>query len=435
MAKNVTAYGFKGMNNLALPPGRLLDDARMITPRIVLNADAMDGGVIRKRRGYALAIILDGCLSLGPQNGSVLLGATPTGLYRVEGTTATLLATFTGQPGLITFVEVNGLVYMASPSWKGVYDINQGAVRSWGLSPGPLPQVELVAGDLPPGAYSLCYTTYEGDRLGGNGSFARVKWETDTQGILLGNLPADALCWMTHPNGDKLFLAQMSGGEIVGPTAKPLPTFGVVPPPAFSHFCQAFGRIWGACGKNVYYSDPFQYEWFRPGNFLPFPEEIVLVAPTNEGLFINSLKTTWFANGTDPGKMALEKIGAGAIPGTLAWAQMSGATVGGGYEISRKASQMPAPVWMSKNGIVAGTNTGHLVHLTENRVKMPFRTVGASIAWFRDGYPQIVASLSGDMQGTDSELLDIYEGNRLFTEPRVIAASGGLVFSGEGVIG
>jgi hypothetical protein len=414
MAGTVKALGLRGMNNMALPPGRFLDDAKMLTPRIVLNADALDGGVVRKRRGYALSTVMDRCHSLGPQNGSVLLGATPTGLYRVEGSMADLLVTFPGQPGLITFVEINGLIYMASSSWKGVYDINLGTVRSWGLSPGIMPRIQLVAGDLPPGTYTLCYTTYDGDRLGGNGSFARVRWETDTRGIRLTNLPADALCWMTHPNGDKLFLAQVSGGEIVGPTVKPLSTFGVVPPPAFSHFCHAFGRVWGACGKNVYYSDPFQYEWFRPGNFLPFPEEIILVAPTNEGIFINSLKTTWFVNGTDPGKMALEKIGTGAIPGTLAWAQMSGATVGGGYEISRKASQMPAPVWMSRNGVVAGTNTGHLVHLTEARVKMPSRTVGASTAWFRDGYPQIITSLSGEVQGVDNELLRISEEGKLF---------------------
>lgn len=405
MAKTITALGLHGMNNMALPPGRLLDDARMITPRIILNADARDGGVIQKRGGYARITVLDGCHSLGPQNGSVLLAANLTGLYRVEGATATLLETFTGQPGLITFVEVAGLIYMSSPCWKGIYDINLGTVRSWGLAQGALPQVSLVAGDLPPGTYTLCYTTYDGDRISGNGSFARVRWETDTRGIRLVNMPADSLCWMTHPNGPDLFLAQVSEGVIVGPTAKPLPTFGVVPPPGFTHFCHAFGRIWGACGKNVYFSDPRQEEWFRPGKLLSFLEEIVLMAPTNEGIFFNSLKTTWFADGTDPGKMTLQKIGTGAIPGTLTMPQLSGATVGGGYEISRKASQIPAPVWMSRNGIVTGTNTGHLVHLTEARVRLNPRAQGAALYRVRDGIPQIITSTSGVLEGSaDAEL-------------------------------
>jgi hypothetical protein len=220
-------------------------------------------------------------------------------------------------------------------------------------------------------------------------------WEAETRGIRLDNQPANTMCWMTHPNGDKLFLAQVSGGMIVGPTANPLPTFGVVPPPAFYHFCHAFGRIWGVCGKNVYFSDPLQYEWFRPGNFLPFPEEIIMVAPTNEGLFVNSLKTTWFANGTEPGKMSLEKIGEGAIPGTLLIPQMSGTMVGGGYEISRKASQMPAPGWMARTGFVVGTQTGHLVHITESRVRLNPRMQGAGLYRVRDGIPQIIVSMWG----------------------------------------
>ena len=120
-----------------------------------------------------------------------------------------------------------------------------------------------------------------------------------------------------------------------------------------------------------------------------------MVAPTNEGLFISSLKGTWFANGTDPGKMALERIGEGVIPGTLSFPQMSGAMVGGGYEISRKASQMPAPAWMSRTGFVVGTQTGHLVHLTEAKLRFNPRMQGAALYRVRDGIPQIITSMSG----------------------------------------
>jgi hypothetical protein len=324
----------------------------------------------------------------------------------VEGATAALLTTFTGQPGLITFVEIDGLIYMGSPTWKGVYDINQGTVRSWGLPPGPMPQIELVAGDLAPGVYSLCYTNYDGDRLGGNGSFTRVRWETDTQGIRLVNKPADALCWMTHPNGDKLFLAQVSGGEIVGPTVNPLSTFGVVPPPGFSHFCHAFGRMWGACGKNVYYSDPFLYEWFRPGNFLPFPEEIVMVAPVNSGLFVNSRESTWFLDGSDPAKMVLKRIGDGAVPGTLTYALARGSHL----ETARTLFEIDSPSWMSKHGFIAGTNTGFLMFMTKQRLHITPRMQGAALYRFRDGVQQIITSLSGAPDGImDEEVSSAFE--------------------------
>jgi hypothetical protein len=256
-----------------------------------------------------------------------------------------------------------------------------------------MPEVSLVPGDLPPGVYRVCYTTFDGDRLGGNGSLARVSWETGTMGIQLNNLPESAWCWMTHPNGGDLFLAQVSGNRIEGPspTVRKLPTFGVCPPPGMVHFYHAFGRMWGACGRKVYYSDPFQYEWFRPSNFLPFLEEIGMVAPVADGLFINSLKNTWFAEGSEPSKMKLRHIGKGAIPGTLTYAEVEG----GGYEVSRKLSHLPSPVWMSPTGIVVGTNTGHLVHMSESKVRLLPRESGAAAAWFRDGFPQIIVTMSG----------------------------------------
>ena len=78
------------------------------------------------------------------------------------------------------------------------------------------------------------------------------------RGIQLNNLPTGALCWITQPNGKKLFLAPVSGGIISGqaPKLQPLPSFMVSPPPGFTHLVHAFGRIWGARGKKIYYSDP-----------------------------------------------------------------------------------------------------------------------------------------------------------------------------------
>jgi len=394
MPATIKALGIKGMNNLPQTPGKLLDDNRFITPRIVLNADALDGGVVRKRKGFARLAYLANCHSLWA--GSVMLCVAdryPATLCRVEGSQATPICEVPGPWAKLNYAEIDNLVYIGSHFWKGVYDLNKDAVRPWGLPLPPMPEISLVPeGDLPPGTYSLCYTTFEGNRLGGSGSLARVAWEAGTMGIELKNLPDNALCWITHANGGDLFLAQVSGNRITGPpTIKKLSTLGVCPPPGMVHFIHAFGRIWGACGKKVYYSDPFQYEWFRASNFLPFLEEIVMVAAVTDGLFVNSSKSTWFMEGTEPAKMRLRRVGDGAVPGTLTLAQVEG----GGYEISRKLSQMPSPVWMGHNGFVVGTNNGHLVRLSESRVKLLPREKGAATAWVREGIPQIIVSLSG----------------------------------------
>jgi hypothetical protein len=95
-------------------------------------------------------------------------------------------------------------------------------------------------------------------------------------------------------------------------------------------------------------------------------------------------------------------------------AQMSGPSVGGGYEISRKLTQMPSPVWMTKQGIVVGTHTGHVVHLTESKVRVNSRTRGAALYRVQNGIPQVLMSLYGESWGADETLLRIFEENKLF---------------------
>lgn len=410
MQPALKGVGLHGMTNLDRPAAKLLDENRLITPHFVLNADPSDTGVVLPRRGYAQVVAVSGCHSFWSGSIALCMGTPGQTLYRIDGPTATPLATFDVPQARVNYVELNGLVYMGTPYWKAVLNIATAALTTWGLPTPPAPRVVLGSGNLPPGVYNLCYTTYDGDRLSGHGQFTQVRWEQDTQGITLVGMPDNVLCWMTHPNADKPFLAELAGNTIVGPTVKPLPTHGVVPPPGFIHFTHAFGRIWGACGKRVYYNFPFQYEWFHPGWYLPFPEDVVLIAPCNEGLFINSAKTTWFVDGRDPGAMKLTKVGEGAIPGTLTMGQVEG----GGYEISRKLSQLPSPMWANRVGIVIGTNTGHLVRVTDGRIRMPLRSEGASAYLHRDGIPQVISSLTGSVQNADAEILRIASEGKLF---------------------
>jgi hypothetical protein len=418
MAKNVTAHGFKGMNNLPGAAAKLLDDERQISPQVVLNADVTDGGRLSIRTGFTETKALTHCHSLWGGNAMLCVaeGAdAPQALFRIEGEQAWELCEITGPPAPVTFVEINGLVYGSNPYWKAVYDLLGGSLRSWGISLPLAPRVNLVAGDLPPGTYFIAYTNVAGGRLGGNGPMTKISWEGESAGLELLNLPAGTLCWITHPNGGELFLAVVSAGVISsGPGLQPLPTFAATPPPGFSHFICEHGRIWGARGKQLFFSDPNQYELFRDGNYLPFTDDLVLLAPVTGGIFANSLTSTWFLEGTDPAQMKLERVGDGAIPGTLTMAQMSGPSVGGGYEISRKLTQMPSPVWMTRQGVVVGTHTGHVVHLTESRVRINSRTQGAGLYRVQDGIPQVVMSLYGESWSPDETLLRIFEENKLF---------------------
>jgi hypothetical protein len=404
------AIGFRGMNNLDQSPGILLDDAKRITPRIALNVEVMDGGKLIKRQGYALKISLAGAHSLWA--GSVMLVVAAGILYRVDRNTKTAIGTVAGPKAPVCYAELDNLIYMATPTWAFIYDILGGTISSWGLSLPPGPVAGIVAGDMPPGTYTLCYTRSDGVRLSGNGALTTVSWEGATQGIRLDNLPTGGQCWITHPNGTDLFLATVVGGVVTGQSPKitPLPSFAVRAPAGLSHFCQAFGRMWGCAGRNLIYSDPFQYDWFRTPNFKPFQEDLIMVAPVKDGLFVNSKSSTWFLDGTEPSKMVLKRIGDGAIPGTLVVAEMPGAVVGGGYEMSRRLSQVPSPVWIGPHGYVVGTQTGHLVHLTESRLRMSVRSQGSGLFRVKEGVPQIITVMSGQpANGGDPVLSSIID--------------------------
>jgi len=431
--KPITAHGFRGMNNLPGMPAKMLDDERRITPTMLLNADATDGGKVLRRDGYDLQVSLEGCHSLWA--GSVMLGVANGVLYRIDGTTTTVLSTVGTWP--LRYVELDNLVYMASLDWTGIYDLLTGEVRSWGVALPAAPSISLVAGDLPPGTYVLGYTRTENGQVSGNGPLLKITWEGAAQGIQLNNLPTDGQCWITHPNGQKLYLASLDGNVVTGqvPQGVPLPSFTVAPPPGLTDFCQGFGRIWGCVGKKLIYSDPFQYGWFRLANFKPFLEDLVMVAAVSEGIFVNSRESTWFLDGSDPAQMTLKRIGDGAVPGTLVFAQMPGAVVGGGYEISRRLSQLPSPVWMSQKGAVVGTHTGHLVHLTEQRLFINPRTKGASVCRIKEGIPRIIITMQGQKaKAEDEEITIICNNGELYWTILPVIGCGGFSSGGAGEI-
>ena len=430
--RRIIAQGFKGMDNQPTAEGKLLDDQRQLTPHVVLNADVTDGGVLRRRGGYQLVRALDIPHSLWAE--SIMLcvaagGSWPQTLFRLEGELAKEICEVPGPQASMSYVEIGTQVYFSNPYWSGgIYDLVSEAVTPWGVALPPAPQISIVSGDLPPGTYSFCYTNVQGDRLGGNGPLVQVSWEGGSRGVQLNNLPAGALCWMTHPNGKDLFLALVSGGMVnsQSPWLKPLPSFMVQPPPGFRHFVFAFGRIWGARGNKVYYSDPFQPTWFRPKNFLAFTEEIVLIAPAMEGLFVNSRTSTWSMEGRDPAAMKQTRVGNGAIPGTLCMAEAEA----GHFTISRPVSFPPTPNWMNSEGFMIGSHSGHLLTKTKFRLQINPRAYGSSLFRNINGISQVVTSLFGPPGGV-TELEEIFARGRMYIPaPLEVVGSGGVIVSG-----
>lgn len=427
----ITGYGFNGMSNVRRTVAYLLDELRRLTPQVVLNAEVHDDGVVKRRRGYRKIISLERVHSLWA--GSIMLAVAQGVLYRIEGETALALGEVGGPPEApMEYAEAQGRVFMSNGHWCGILDVQRNSLDSWGLPLPPAPDPALTDGNLPPGSYKVCYTYFrEPDRISGNGPIAEIAWDGGKAGIKLRNLPSGALVWATQPNGSELFLASVDGGVISEAYyTQPLLSFGVTPPPPLKALALAHGRLWGAVGGKLYYSEEFHYEWFRPENFFPFPEEIVLVAPVNSGLFVNSLSSTWFVAGTVPGRMKAEKVGWGALPGACATVLVEGS----GYEISRRFGRTPTPAWATRTGIVVGTHTGNLVHLTDGRLVIPPRSRGAALYLENGGQPLALFSLRGPLRGGNPpEIQEINSRNRLYAPgPLQVRVGGGVEIGGGG---
>ncbi len=421
----IAAYGLHGMSNLTQPPAPLVDREGRITPHFAVNCDITDSGVAKKAGGYGAPLAIPGLYSLaGEESGlSVMLGAANGVLYRIEPSSGTLtpLASV-GPKSPLTYAEVNFKIYCSSAYWNGVYNLLTGEMEPWGLSlPGAAPTVSLIPGHLPPGRYGLCYTRVSEAGMSGNGPIAHIEFQDQAQGIQLNNLEDDFLCWMTQVNGGPLFLAEVNAhGQITRdvPAFNPLTSLNIVPPPFFSHFTFAHGRFWGINGRGLYYSEPNEFGdlgWFSRKT-KTFLEDLVMVAAFTSGLYVNSRTSTWVLRGTEPDKMKIERVGNGAIPGTLALAKIQASMSGGAVPTREFAdmSMMPTPVWRGPTSFVVGTHSGHLIFVTERRIKLSTRQYGAGLFRMQDGIPQIIMSAWGVAQNLDPEAQAILQNGKLF---------------------
>ena len=396
--KGISAVGITGMSNIFDTPAKLVDPkSGLITPALVLNADVLEGNAV-PRGGYVKRITLTRPHSLW-SNGQTMLcvaeGATAAqALYLVGVDTATELESLPGIVTPMSYVHHEDVIYYSSAYWRGIYDLRTASVRRWGIDLPAAPIVSLTDGNLVPGHYRLCYTALSNGAISGNGPILDVAWDSGNRGLLLENYPAGAAVWLTHPNGGELFLGTVDANNVIDSFygAQKLPTLDVIPPPNLQWICFAFGRIWGASGKYLYYSEAFRPDAFKKGNFFKMPEDITLIAPISDGLFVGTRKRITFLDGKDPKKMsAVREIPAGAVPGSLSYGLVSG----GGYQVSRKLSQIEAAIWNTSSGIVMGVQGGHVLFLTDGVNKLYPRQNGATLVRDQAGHQQIITTAYG----------------------------------------
>ena len=144
-------------------------------------------------------------------------------------------------------------------------------------------------------------------------------------------------------------------------------------------------------GSRLYYSEPFKLSWWKKGvAFFDFSTTGTMIAKTKTGLFIGTSDRTHCLLGTKPEEMQSLDVGAGAIPGTLAYCNN---IIELGDTISPPEKKHESvPVWVSEEGIVAGNPVGRLFSLSKGKVKFSPGEKGASLYRQKNGDFQYLTS-------------------------------------------
>lgn len=400
---DINITGFSGMNNL-IPS--FWGGKGVASPRVLLNADADESGQLVKRDGVTAYLALAGANSLWACELAMLCAANKK-LYSIGTGAAVQLATITGPSSEpLSYALAEDKIYISNSYWRGVFDASTGTVSDWGVTLPPGPMVLTAAGNLPAGTYHLTFTAVSGSQLSGNGPISSITLST-TGGIQILNRPAWALVWATDQNGTVFQLVGAVDTIVDIPTVEPLPSFMCSPPPNMSVLLYAFGRIWGSVGNVLYYSEPYQFGWFKvTSNFFKFNSDITIIAAVSTGLFIGKEDSTVFLQGTEPDQMVQSSAGAGSIKGTLVYCNNLpelGDVLG-----TPEKGYSSVPVWRTTEGIVAGNTSGRLFNLTKTKLKMGIPEKGASLYRSKNGVFQFLTSAILSSGATDADALSAF---------------------------
>jgi len=375
------------MNNV-LPEGGFSgheDGTMTAIPKVVLNADVLPNQRLKARPGYRLLTGLPNAHSLWGTR-SILLAASEGRLYRFypDGSKVNLCALSGPHDEKLFYTATNeGQIYISSRHWMGILDAAQNTVGEWGIPIPEQPVLSAVSGSgaLKAGRYQVCYTKLADGQIGGSGMIAEIDILSDDSSISLLNKPADVVAWATDPDGSTFYRAAYEQAIITAiNTIEPLPTLLCGPPTPMRFIRLAFGRMWGAVDSTLRYSEPYRYDLYKSTNTFTFPDDILLVAFVHGGIYVGFDDRTVFLRGTEPTGMSEVTVGTVVARNILAY-----------------CNNMPdmgnnVPVWVSKEGLVAGGHEGSLVRITKDRLQFPAGTEGAAVARTINGQDQFLTS-------------------------------------------
>jgi len=277
-----------------------------------------------------------------------------------------------------------------SDGLRGKKIIN-GVVQNWGMSNPSAPVVYSSSGIFGAGVYLCCLTFY--DALGNESGASDITSITVTENssIVFTNLPSSSdsqvigiRLYMSTANGQVFY---QCGDVAIGTLSysvtlaydggKVLETLFMTKPPAGQIIREHNGRLLIAKDNLLYVTEAYSTDLVSQlsNSVFQFTDDITVVEPVNDGVWIVSDKTYFFAGSGPENFQQLTKLDYGAALGTG-----QKRTNGNVY-------------WFSTRGLIMAGNGGEIKNMQEDQVAPDYSNKGSMLIREENGMKQAITSL------------------------------------------
>lgn len=202
------------------------------------------------------------------------------------------------------------------------------------------------------------------------------------------------------PTGQVFPWGQTGGdSQWISPVVHPTPTLGPVrgrmlgKPPMATNLTYYNGRIYMGCGKTLWATDLWLYNYVdKTRTFVQFEEDITMLDAVSDGIYVGTTSNVYFLSGSSLDKLQrIVLMNYGVLP-------RSSVSVPAEL-IKPQINQDPqspiknAIMFMTHSGLVAGFDGGVIYNLTQADVLFPAAQAAATMFRRQDGINQFVAVL------------------------------------------
>lgn len=304
-----------------------------------------------------------------------------------------------------SYAEVNGDLYWSTPTeMRRIRGYDLADTPLWPANPGA-PAVEPYGtGGMAAGAYRVAMTWFDAEGRESGASGVAVADIAEGQGVRVFNIPtppegaAKARIYISPPDGEELYAAldilpavtQTVLGAGAGQDGKAIETLWRQPLPPCSILRFWNGRLLGASGNLLVWSDALRFGLTTHDNYMRFGQRITMLEPLadgegNAGVFIADHARVYWMAGTNPKDWRrVIRYDASVVPGTSLIVDAGDVGLSGTGRVA---------FWLSTNGVFcAGLPGGEVRPLTDGRLALPDGEQGASLYREHNGLRQLVTS-------------------------------------------